>query len=77
MPKPRLKEWYTLSEYATLTGQTLKAVRHQADRGTLPTQKMTGAKKSWRVVYLATVAVEKPDLFASTSLVARYRHRVG
>lgn len=71
----KLKPRYTLREYADLTQQTLKAVQRQADRGVLPTEKMTGAKKSWRVICLATLAAEKPDLFASLSLVARYQNR--
>lgn len=74
---PKLKPWYTLREYAALIGQTLTAVRRQADRGTLATIRLNDGKKSPRVVTLATFAAEKPDLYASLAMVAQHRRRTG
>jgi hypothetical protein len=60
----RVKPYYTLSEYAALTGATLRSVQRRADRGTLA----TGRVGKYRVVYLVQIQAENPDLWASIAL---------
>lgn len=62
-----LKAWYTLAEYASATGQTIVAVRHQANRGTLRTGRVPGKKE--RVVFISYLREEHPDFWASVSTV--------
>lgn len=72
---PALKEWYTLSQWAKLTGQRLYAVRRQADRGTLKTGRLGNKSNGKRVVFIASLAADNPDLYASLAMMAQRRHR--
>lgn len=73
MSKPLgVKPWYDLREYAALTGQTHAAVRSQADRGTLKTSRH-GGPHGKRVVLLATLVLDNPDLYASLATLAALR----
>ena len=62
-----LKAWYTLAEYAAATGQTIVAVRHQADRGTLRTGRVPGKKE--RVVFISYLRAEHPEFWASVATI--------
>lgn len=66
-----VKAFYSLKEYAILTGQTLKAVQHQADRGVLRTGRVPG--KKMRVVFLSQLKGEHPDLWASLATASQVR----
>jgi hypothetical protein len=65
----QLKPWYTLAEYARLTGEPLSTVKDQATRGTLHTSRR--GKK--RVIYLSHLMAENPDLYNSLVLVEQVR----
>lgn len=62
-----LKAWYTLTEYAAATGQTIAAVRRQAGRGTLQTGRVPGKKE--RVVFISYLRAEHPEFWASVATV--------
>ena len=59
-----IKPWYTLREYADMTGTPIGTVRRQADRGTL----QAGREGGRRVIYLATVQAQNPERWASIVL---------
>lgn len=61
-----LKAWYTLREYAEMTGENIETVRSQNKRGTLPTSLKDGR---W-VIYLDSIAAERPDLWGSLCRVS-------
>lgn len=75
MTVPALKEWYTLREWAALTGQRFYTVQRQADRGTLKTGRLGNKSRGKRVVFIASLAADNPDLYASLSMMAQRRHR--
>lgn len=72
---PALKTWYTLRQWATLTEQRFYTVQRQADRGTLKTGRLGNKSNGKRVVYIATIAADNPDLYASLAMMAQRRHR--
>lgn len=57
----KVKVWYTLREYAALTGENLHTVRKQRARGQLPAQR----KGQVWVIYLDDLASMQPSLWAS------------
>ena len=73
MTAATLKPWYTLAEYARLTGDPLAVVKRRADRGTLRTGRI--GKK--RVIYLITLMAENADLYASLVAVEQVRFLCG
>ena len=70
-PKP----WYDLREYAAMTEQTYTAIRRRADRGTLKTGRLGKNGRGKRVIFLATLRADCPDLYASLVEAARLRGR--
>lgn len=59
-----LKPWYTLREYAYLTGENFETVKKQATRGKLKTIKKGGR----RVVTLSHLQESAPEMWASIVL---------
>lgn len=53
--------WFTLREYATLTGEHIDAVRSQCRRGRLPAEK----KGEVWVIYLSALKARCPSLWES------------
>jgi hypothetical protein len=60
-PTTKLLAWYTLAEFASMTGRPLRQIRGMAERGTLRTSKLGKV----RVIYLTQLQAEEPDLWAA------------
>lgn len=68
-----LLAWYTLREYAELTGQTMRAVQGQATRGTLPIARLGKKTNGRKIILTARLAADYPDLLASILLARRHK----
>lgn len=66
-----LKLRYTLREYARLTGQTVAAVRKQAQRGTIRTHR----EGKMHVIYLSQIQDENPTKWAAILELDRVKNR--
>lgn len=66
-----LKAWYTLAEFAEMTGQKLETVRTQRKRGHIPARRY-GHK--W-IIYLDELRRNAPELWASIMTVDQFRNR--
>jgi hypothetical protein len=64
-----IKPYYYLTEYATLTGESLATVRQWVRRGTLKTGRI--GKK--HVVWLNDIIAENPELFRSITEAEQLR----
>jgi hypothetical protein len=62
-PTNKVKTWFTLREYAYLSGETYRAVVKQRQRGTLPVPASRKGKQ-W-VIYFAALVGGAPELWAS------------
>lgn len=63
-----LPAWLTISQLAAILGLSRRAVAYRVRKGTIPSKKLGPARTAQRVVFLATLEREFPELWQAIIL---------